>query len=52
MVEENLRVGLISSGGDWQPFVTRPIAGTLAGVLLLTMLAPLALRLVKRPRQQ
>jgi TctA family transporter len=48
MVEENLRVGLISSGGDWRPFFTQPIAAVLATILLATMLAPLALRLLKR----
>ena len=44
MVEENLRVGLISAGGDWTTFFTRPISGTLAAVLAVTMLLPLVLR--------
>jgi len=51
MVEENLRVGLISSGGDWRPFFTKPISAFLAATLLLTGLAPLVLRLLKaRPK--
>ncbi len=44
MVEENLRVGLISAGGDWTTFFTRPISAALAAVLAATMLLPLVLR--------
>lgn len=35
MIEENLRAGLIKTGGDWLPFVSRPIC--------LVMIAALAL---------
>lgn len=40
MVEENLRVGLIKSGGDWTPFLTRPICAVMLLLLVLSLLAP------------
>jgi TctA family transporter len=48
MVEENLRVSLIKTGGEWTPFFTRPIAGSLAALLALTLLVPAATRLYRR----
>jgi putative tricarboxylic transport membrane protein len=45
MLEENLRVGLIKSSGDWTPFLTRPICVGLILVLLLAMIVP---RFLKR----
>jgi TctA family transporter len=47
MVEENLRVGLIKSGGDWTPFFTRPICAAIVGLLLLTLAAPLVWRVLR-----
>jgi putative tricarboxylic transport membrane protein len=45
MLEENLRIGLIKSSGDWTPFFTRPICIGLILVLLVAMIAP---RFLKR----
>ncbi|MFT5468012.1 MAG: putative tricarboxylic transport membrane protein [Verrucomicrobiales bacterium] len=46
MLEENLRTGLIKSGGSFTPFLTRPISLTLASVLALAFVAGPALRLI------
>jgi putative tricarboxylic transport membrane protein len=48
MVEENLRVGLIKTGGDWTPFFTRPICATIVGLFAATLLVPAILRLARR----
>jgi TctA family transporter len=40
MVEFNLRTGLIKSGGDFTPFVTRPISAVFVGVLALSLAGP------------
>ena len=39
MVEENLRAGLIKTGGDLTPFFTRPICATLIALLVISYLA-------------
>jgi putative tricarboxylic transport membrane protein len=44
MVEENLRVGLIKSGGSPLPFFTRPISAALALSLAAMIVVPLAMR--------
>lgn len=49
MVEENLRTGLIKTGGAWGPFFTRPICAALWLMLALSCLAPL---LIRRGRAQ
>lgn len=50
IVDKSLRRGLVLSDGDLTPFFTRPIAGVLASVAILTVLAqvPAARRLVAR----
>ncbi len=37
MVERNLRVGLVRTGGDFLPFLTRPISAVLAAALFVTL---------------
>jgi putative tricarboxylic transport membrane protein len=44
MLEENFRIGLIKSGGDWLPFITRPICISLMTALAVAALSPLAVR--------
>jgi TctA family transporter len=44
MLEENLRTGLIKSGGSWTPFFVRPICLSLVAILALAALAPLLFR--------
>jgi putative tricarboxylic transport membrane protein len=39
IVDKNLRRGLVISDGDLTPFFTRPMAGVLAAVVILTVLA-------------
>jgi putative tricarboxylic transport membrane protein len=39
IVDKNLRRGLVISDGDLSPFFTRPMAGVLAAVVILTVLA-------------
>jgi len=39
IVDKSLRRGLVLSDGDLTPFFTRPIAGTLAAVAIITILA-------------
>jgi putative tricarboxylic transport membrane protein len=39
IVDKNLRRGLVISDGDLTPFFTRPMAGFLAAVVILTVLA-------------
>jgi len=48
MVEENLRVGLIKSGGDWTPFFTRPICAGIVALFAASLLAPAVLRRLRR----
>lgn len=48
MVEANLRVGLISSGGDLAPFFTSPISAVLVALLLLTYLALPVMKMLMR----
>jgi TctA family transporter len=48
MVEENLRVGLIKTDGDWLPFFTRPISGGLFCLLMITLLVPALVRIYRR----
>ena len=50
IVDKSLRRGLVLSDGDLAPFFTRPIAGALAAVAILTILAqvPAARRLFTR----
>lgn len=50
IVDKSLRRGLVLSDGDLTPFFTRPIAGVLASVAILTVLAqvPAARRLLAR----
>jgi putative tricarboxylic transport membrane protein len=51
MVEENLRVGLISSDGSFAPFFTSPICAVLVALLLLTYVGlPLTKVLWRRTR--
>lgn len=40
MVEENLRAGLIKSGGSFEPFLTRPISMSLWFMLVASFLGP------------
>lgn len=51
MVEENLRVGLIKTSGDWSPFFTRPVSAGLFGVLVATLIVPALFRLYRRSVQ-
>jgi putative tricarboxylic transport membrane protein len=46
IVDKSLRRGLVISDGDLTPFFTRPIAGVLAAIALLTVL--LQFRAVRR----
>jgi putative tricarboxylic transport membrane protein len=39
IVDKNLRRGLVISDGDLTPFFTRPMAGVLAAIVILTVLA-------------
>jgi putative tricarboxylic transport membrane protein len=39
IVDKSLRRGLVISDGDLTPFFSRPIAGVLAAVVMLTVLA-------------
>ncbi|HSA69586.1 MAG TPA: tripartite tricarboxylate transporter permease [Burkholderiales bacterium] len=50
IVDKNLRRGLVISDGDLTPFFTRPMAGVLAAVVILTVLAqvPAVRRLAAR----
>lgn len=48
MVEENLRVGLIKTGGDWSPFFTRPLSAAIVTLLAATFLVPWLMRLRQR----
>jgi TctA family transporter len=48
MVEENLRVGLIKTGGDWLPFFTRPVSTALCSTLVVTLLVPALIRWYRR----
>ncbi|HEU4922063.1 MAG TPA: tripartite tricarboxylate transporter permease, partial [Burkholderiales bacterium] len=50
IVDKNLRRGLVISDGDLSPFLTRPMAGVLAAVVILTVLAqvPVVRRLIAR----
>ena len=50
IVDKNLRRGLVISDGDLSPFFTRPMAGFLAAVVILTVLAqvPAVRRLIAR----
>src|SRR5512134_133412 len=50
IVDKSLRRGLVLSDGDLAPFFTRPIAGVLAAVVVLTVLAqvPAVRRLLAR----
>jgi TctA family transporter len=51
MVEENLRTGLIKTGGDLVPFFTRPICLALVLVLVAAAVGPwLARKIGTRPR--
>jgi putative tricarboxylic transport membrane protein len=52
IVDKSLRRGLVLSDGDLAPFFTRPIAGVLAAIAILTVLAqvPAVRRLVSRGR--
>ncbi|MEO1985743.1 MAG: tripartite tricarboxylate transporter permease [Martelella sp.] len=46
--EENLRSGLMISGGDWMPFLTRPLSGSFLAAALLMLLWPTISGLFKR----
>ena len=48
MVEENLRVGLISSDGDLSRFFTSPISAVLVALLLLTYLGLPVMKMLMR----
>jgi putative tricarboxylic transport membrane protein len=48
ILEDAFRRSLRIFDGDFTGFVTRPISGTLVAVLALAVLAPLAVRLVRR----
>jgi putative tricarboxylic transport membrane protein len=41
IVDKSLRRGLVISDGDLTPFFSRPIAGVLAAIVILTLLAQL-----------
>lgn len=49
MLEENLRIGLVKSGGSWQPFFMRPICVSLVAAMGLAALTPLLLRRISKP---
>jgi putative tricarboxylic transport membrane protein len=52
MLEENLRTGLIKSGGLWWPFLTRPICMGLIAVLVMGAVLPkLASRFFGSPNE-
>lgn len=55
IVEDNLRRGMISGGGSFVPFITRPYCLAMIALLAVGLLAPLAMRLKRRlgesPRQ-
>jgi TctA family transporter len=38
MLEENLRRALVISDGNWDSFITRPISGTIFGIILVIMI--------------
>jgi putative tricarboxylic transport membrane protein len=48
-IEENLRTGLIKSGGEWAPFFTRPICVALILLLILASILPPLLRRRRKP---
>lgn len=47
IIERNLRVGLIRTGGSFLPFFTRPVSAVLAVLLFVTMFAGPAIRLIR-----
>lgn len=48
LIDEHLRVGLIKSGGDFAPFVTRPLSAAMFVLLLLSFTAaPITRKLVQ-----
>jgi len=47
MIEENLRAGLIKTGGDWLPFVSRPICLVMIAALTLAAGLNPILRILK-----
>lgn len=48
MVEENLRTGLIKTGGDFAPFVIRPICACLFGLLVVAFCSVPVSRILSR----
>jgi TctA family transporter len=54
MLEENLRTGLIKSGGDWTPFFIRPVCVVLIAILALGAIAPAVISrfFTSRPKDQ
>lgn len=50
MLEENLRTGLIKSGGSWMPFVSRPICLGLIAILAAGAVIPIVLRRLTKAR--
>lgn len=54
MVEENLRTGLIKTGGSFTPFFLRPISAFLAAILVIAFAAGPVTRMIKaclKPRE-
>ncbi len=48
MIEDNLRIGLIKSGGSIIPFLTRPISLILFSLIVLTLLGPSIWKVVRK----
>ena len=51
MVERSLRQSLLISGGDPTIFVSRPISGTLIGIMVLLIVGQAFLSLRKKVRK-
>lgn len=48
LMEENMRRALQISGGDWTTFLTKPISATLLAIAMVSLLAPILVRLMRR----
>jgi putative tricarboxylic transport membrane protein len=48
MLETSMRASLFMSRGDLTIFITRPISGTIIGILILFLIVPPAWALIKR----
>lgn len=48
MVEDNFRIGMLKSGGDYTAFITDPICAALIALILLTFFSAPLVRLIRR----